>query len=113
MHEVSLMTETVRLATEAARDSGATRVTGLKLRIGTLAGVVPEAMQFAWDVVTDETMAKGARLEIEIVPATGWCPACQAEYACADFLNECPGCHATGGELRHGRELEIASVETD
>lgn len=113
MHEVLLMEEAVRLATEAARKAGATRVTGLKLRIGTLASVAPEAMRFAWDVVTDNTMAHGARLEIEIVAATGWCAACQAEYVCTDFLNECPRCHGTGGELCHGRELEIAAVETN
>jgi len=45
------------------------------------------------------------------VPAAGWCATCRAEFACADFFNECPRCHNVSGELRRGRELEIASVE--
>ena len=111
MHEVSIMTEAVRMAVETARASGGASVTGLKLRVGTLSGAVPEAMRFAFDVVCRDTLAEGAWLEIESVPAACWCATCQAEFACMDFFNECPRCHDLSGELRRGRELEIASVE--
>jgi hydrogenase nickel incorporation protein HypA/HybF len=56
-------------------------------------------------------MAQGATLEIELVPATCWCAKCQAEFASEDFLGECPQCRELSAELRHGTELEIASVE--
>lgn len=105
------MAEAVRMAVESAHAAGAGRITGLRLRVGTLSGAVPDAMRFAWDVVSRDTIAAGARLEIEPVPATGWCAACRAEFACADFFNECPLCHNVSGELRRGRELDIASVE--
>jgi hydrogenase nickel incorporation protein HypA/HybF len=111
MHEVSIMAEAVRMAVESAQAAGARRITGLRLRVGKLSGAVPEAMTFAWDVVSRDTIAAGAQLEIESVPAAGWCEACQAEFACMDYLNECPRCHEVSGELRRGRELEIASVE--
>jgi len=111
MHEVSLMEEAVRVAVEAARESGGSRILKLRLRIGTMSGVVPEAMRFAFDVVCRDTMAAGAALEIETVPATSWCAVCEREFPQADFLNECPTCHNLSGELRRGRELEIAAVE--
>jgi len=50
-------------------------------------------------------------LEIEGVTAACWCATCAAEFECADFFNECPRCHNVSGELRRGRELEIAGVE--
>jgi len=111
MHEVSVMAEAVRLAVDAAKSSGASRVLALRLRVGALSGVVPDAMRFAFDVVCRDTMAAGASLEIESVPAACWCATCRAEFECADFFNECPRCHNVSGELRRGRELEIASVE--
>jgi hydrogenase nickel incorporation protein HypA/HybF len=111
MHEVSIMAEAVRMAVESAKAAGAGRITGLRLRVGTLSGVVPDAMRFAWDVVSRDTIAAGARLEIESVPAAGWCATCRAEFAFADFFNECPLCHHVSGEMRRGRELDIASVE--
>ena len=111
MHEVSIMAEAVRMAAETAQVSGAQRVTGVRLRVGTLSGAVPEAMRFAWDVVCRDTIAEGAWLEIESVPAACWCATCETEFACEDFLGECPRCHNVSGELRRGRELDIASVE--
>lgn len=111
MHEVSIMAEAVRMAVEAAQNAGAQRVASLKLRVGMLSGAVPEAMQFAWDVVRRDTIAAAAELEIESIAATCWCAACQIEFACKDLVNECPHCREVSGDLRHGRELEIAAVE--
>ena len=112
MHEVSIMTEALRMAMDAAKSAGSSRVLKLRLRIGSLSGVVPESLQFAFDVVCHGTMAEGASLEIEAVQAACWCETCQAEFNCVDFFNECPVCHNVSGELRRGRELEIADVET-
>lgn len=113
MHEVAIMTEAVRMAVDAAKSAGKSRVTGLRLRIGSLSGVVPDAMRFAFDVVCRDTRAAGAWLEIEAVPAACWCATCRTEFECADFFNECPRCHDVSGELRRGRELDIAAVEMD
>jgi hydrogenase nickel incorporation protein HypA/HybF len=113
MHEVSIMAEAVRIAVETAQSSGAARVTGVSLHVGTLSGAVPEAMQFAWDVVRRNTLAADAWLTIQPVPAACWCASCQAEFECRDFFSECPRCHKVSGELRRGRELEIASVELE
>ena len=113
MHEVSIMEEAVRMAVEAARTSDARRILVLRLRVGALSGVVPEALRFAFDVVCRDTMAEGASLELETVPAACWCPDCRVEFECADLLSECPRCHQPSGQLRRGRELEIASVEID
>lgn len=111
MHEVSLMEEALRVAVEAARESGGSRILKMRLRIGTMSGVVPEAMRFAFDVVCRDTIAAAATLEIDTIPATCWCAVCEREFPRADLLNECPTCHNVSGELRRGRELEIAALE--
>lgn len=111
MHEVSIMTEALRMAVDAAQSAGACRVLKLRLRIGSLSGVVPESLRFAFDIVCRGTIAEGANLEIEVVPAACWCMTCQAEFECADFYNECPRCHSVSDELRRGREMEIGDVE--
>ena len=100
------------MAVESAQAVGATRITVLRLRVGKLSGAVPEALHFAWDVVRRDTIAADALLEIECVPAACWCQTCRHEFECADFFVECPHCHHPSTELRRGRELEIASIET-
>jgi hydrogenase nickel incorporation protein HypA/HybF len=113
MHEVAIMTEALRMAEDAAQSAGAKRILKLRLRLGSLSGVVEESLRFAFDVVASETMAAGAVLEIERVQAACWCATCQAEFDCVDFFNECPRCHNPSGDFRRGRELEIAAVELD
>jgi hydrogenase nickel incorporation protein HypA/HybF len=111
MHEVSIMEEAVRFATDAAKSAGKSRILTLRLRVGVLSGVVPDALRFAFDVVCKDTIAAGATLVIEPVTGLCRCATCGSDFECVDFLNECPECHNVSGELRRGRELEIASVE--
>jgi hydrogenase nickel incorporation protein HypA/HybF len=113
MHEVAIMTEALRMAEEAARSKGAARILKLRLRVGSLSGVVEDSLRFAFDIAAADTLAAGATLEIERVPGACWCSVCQAEFECADFFYECPRCHNPGGELRRGQELEIAAVELE
>lgn len=113
MHELSIMVEALRMAEEAAQAAQAKRIVAVKLRVGRLSGVVPEAMEFAWDAVRSGTMAENAVLEIESVPAVCWCAHCQSEFESPDFFNECPKCRRGDGELRRGSELEIVNIEVE
>jgi hydrogenase nickel incorporation protein HypA/HybF len=111
MHEVSIMQGALETAIQAARKSGATRIHVLRMRIGAMSGVVPDSLHFAFEVVREGTMAAGAELMIENVPAVCWCPDCQKEFSSDDFVYECPICHRLSAELRRGRELELANME--
>lgn len=113
MHELSIMDSALNMALEQAEKSGATRVCVIRLRIGTLSGVVPEALQFAFETLAPGTLADGAALDIENVPARFWCDACRQEFQSDDFFAECPQCHSPSGDLRAGREMELASMEIE
>lgn len=96
-----------------AAERQAQRVTRIVLRIGALAGVEPEALRFAFDVVTRGTVAEGAALAIEHVPALVFCPACRREFnvEASSIIFTCPDCGALCGEVRGGRELELRRIE--
>ena len=107
------MDSALNLALEQTRLAGANRVHLIRLRIGALSGVVPEALQFAFEALAPGTAAEGARLVIEDVPARFWCAKCAQEFQAEDLLSECPGCHEPSGELRAGREMELASLDVE
>ncbi len=111
MHEVGIMQSALEMAEHQARAAGAMRIHRLKLRVGALSGVVPEALRFAYEGLKPGTLAADAVLEIEEVPAVGWCQDCNAEFTATDLCYECPQCHQMSGQLRHGNELELASLE--
>jgi hydrogenase nickel incorporation protein HypA/HybF len=111
MHELSIMQNALNLALDQARKAGASRVHVIRLRIGALSGVVPDALEFAFEALAPGTPAEGAQLVIERVPARFWCATCTLEFTSEDMLAECPNCHSLSGELRAGREMELASLE--
>ncbi len=113
MHELSIMQSALSLALGQAQQAGASRVHVIRLRIGSLSGVVPDALQFAFEALAPGTLAEGAQLAIENVPARFWCAQCAREFESEDMFADCPQCGRPSGELRAGREMEVASLEID
>ncbi len=107
------MESALHLASEQARASGASRICSIRLRIGELSGVVPEALQFAFEALTPGTMAEGSTLSVEDVPARFWCRKCSSEFVAGTLFSECPVCQTPSAELRAGREMELASLEIE
>ncbi len=95
-----------------ARAHEARQVHRIVLRIGALAGVEPDSLRFAFDVVTKDTLAAGATLDIEPVAARAHCAACAEDFSIeSGFIFSCPRCRRLSGDVRQGRELELARVE--
>ena len=81
------------------------------MRIGEISGVVPEALHFAFDVVTKDTIAEGAILEIETVPVNCYCQKCALEFKPSDLCYECPSCGNLHTQIITGKEIELTSME--
>jgi hydrogenase nickel incorporation protein HypA/HybF len=113
MHELSIATRLVELATEAVRSAGECReVEAVRIRVGALAGVVTDALEFCWEVAAAGTPCQGSRLEIEYVPARVHCAACDAESELgAPHRFRCGLCGQLTGNVTAGRELDLLSLE--
>ena len=113
MHELAIMDSALNQVLDQAQKAGAGVVHVIRLRIGVLSGVVPDSLRFAFDALVPGTMAEGATLEIEAVPARFWCTTCHREFESNDFFSECPSCRRPSGDLRAGREMELTSMEIE
>jgi hydrogenase nickel incorporation protein HypA/HybF len=111
MHEVSLLENAMELALGYAQQQGATQIHRLTLRVGELSGVIPEALQFAFDIVVQGTIAQKAQLSIETIPAICYCSTCRQDFQPTDWIYECPTCHQLSAKLLQGRDLELVSLE--
>lgn len=113
MHELGMMESALALVQRYATEQHARRVERVVLRIGTLSGVDPESLRFAFDVVSRGTSAEGASFEIESIPAVVFCRACQKEFKgeSGGYIFRCPTCGDFCGDLRTGREIELGRLE--
>ena len=112
MHEIGIMESAVATVLDQARLRDAQQVHRIVLRIGRLAGVEPDALRFAFEVVAAGTLVAGAELEIETVPARARCASCDLEFTAeSGFVFICPLCLGICGALAQGREIELARIE--
>ena len=65
MHEFSLMNDLMRKIDAVARDHGARRIVGVKVKLGALAHISRQHFQEHFLEAAATTLAAGARLEIE------------------------------------------------
>jgi hydrogenase nickel incorporation protein HypA/HybF len=106
VHELAITQSVVDAVTER---TGTARVASVRVRVGRLAGVVPDAMLFCFELVTSGTALDGAVLEIEQPEGRGRCRACGAGFALPDLILLCD-CGSADVEVLAGRELAVASV---
>lgn len=99
-------------ALDRAGDAGGRRRVGtVVLRVGELAGVVPEALRFCFELACEGTLVAGAALVVEQVDGRAACEGCVDEWATGMPPQLCcPRCGAAAARLVSGRELEIAGV---
>ncbi|MDR1712819.1 MAG: hydrogenase maturation nickel metallochaperone HypA [Coriobacteriales bacterium] len=97
----------------SARDAGAERVTVIKLVIGEMSEVVEEAMEFAFEALSPQTLSAGAALEMRIVRPRSRCAACGQEFEHDRYHRACPHCGSLACELIAGRELYIDAIEIE
>ncbi len=111
MHELSMVESVIEIAEAEARRHDGACITKVKLRIGQFTGVVKEALEFAFEVARQGTMAAEAELEIEIVPLKKRCPLCHSIFdSTGDWDFVCERCDAPV-EIISGREMQVEYIE--
>ncbi|MGA2569149.1 MAG: hydrogenase maturation nickel metallochaperone HypA [Terracidiphilus sp.] len=114
MHELSIAASVVETVTESAAAYPGARVKAVRLRVGVLASVVEDSLQFCWELATEGSPLAGAALVIQKLPVVVHCDACGADSEIEGVQSfRCPRCGAQAADLRQGRELDIESIELE
>jgi hydrogenase nickel incorporation protein HypA/HybF len=111
MHELSIAMSIVEMAEEEAIRRSV-HVNAIHLKLGTLSGVVKEALLFSYDLACEGTALEGSHLVIEEVPTVVYCPVCQAERALVSVQRFCCSvCDTPTSDVVQGKELEVVALE--
>lgn len=109
MHETSLLSDLLRTIEASARENNIEEVTEIKLVIGGISNVLPDAMEFAFESFKgNPPLAADARLELEVKMPQAFCNDCGKpfEWSSVDDFT-CPHCGACNIKLSGGEELYI------
>ena len=107
MHELGITENIVALAVEHAKGAKVCRIV---LEIGQLTAILPESIQFCFDVCTQNTLLEEATLEILIRPGLAQCIQCGQTLELDQPFGLCD-CGSTRLKILQGEELAIKEME--
>lgn len=107
MHELAIAENVVSLVLERT-EGHAVRV--VRLRLGRLSGVVPDALLFCFELATSGTPLQSATLEIDEEDGRAHCRTCGVDFVLEDAFLLCD-CGSADVHVMSGRELMVTSVE--
>ena len=111
MHEMSLMESIVEIACETAVKNNAAKVTVIKIDVGILSHVNPEALLFCYDAIRRGSIAEEAELVINRVAGEGWCLDCAKTVPLTERFGACPECGQYHVQITAGEELKVRELE--
>ncbi|MFP4258385.1 MAG: hydrogenase maturation nickel metallochaperone HypA [Desulfovermiculus sp.] len=114
MHELPVMQEVLGLVLKHAQKHRVEKVFAVQMRVGEMSDLEEEWMQRYFDHLAKGSLAEGAVLKVERVPAAMECLACGLRF-CPDLGSRerivCPGCAGTKCSLVSGREYTVVHLE--
>jgi hydrogenase nickel incorporation protein HypA/HybF len=114
VHELSIVSSIVDSVITTLEAYPGASVKEVRLRIGALASVVEDSLQFCYGIATDDTPLQGSKLVVRILPVVMHCESCAQDVEIESLQSfRCPRCGELVADLRQGRELEIESIEID
>ncbi len=107
MHELGITQNIVAIVSERA---GEQKVCRVKLEIGKLSAIVPDAVRFCFDICAKDTVLEGALLEIDEIDGLGKCNNCGKEMPLSLLAGTCE-CGCRDLKCIAGQELLIKEME--
>ena len=111
MHELAVAQALVEQVEAVINQHGATQASLIRVRIGPLAGVVPELLASAFPLAAAGSRMEHAELEFAVAPLKVRCQTCGLETEAAMNRLLCGACGDWHTQLISGDELLLESVE--
>ena len=110
MHEMSIAVELLRELESLVKTNDVTRVTEFTVSVGQLRGIVPEALDIAFESLSEDTCAAGAKLNLEVVSIVAQCQQCKNSFEPGADYFLCPKCNKADVEIVEGNDIILKSV---
>jgi len=114
MHEMGIAMQIIEIAIASIpADLKNAQVKRVNIKVGKLAAVVPESLQFCFQIAVQDTPLCDAKLNIEEIPLRIRCTDCHVEWVAHEPVFLCRKCNGTSVKMLSGRELDITSIEVE
>ncbi len=111
MHELSLAQGIVDIIGQYVPEEQLADVRVVRIRVGQMAGVVADSLEFSFCAIVAGTSLEQAKLDIVEVPLKSKCSSCDTEFPVEGLAFSCPTCGSKEVLVTSGTELQVAEIE--
>lgn len=111
MHEVSLVRDALEIVATSCEEHEIQWVKRIYLGVGELACVEPHALQYAFEILTQDTMFEETELLIETIEAKAYCQYCHHEFLMTYLKKDCPTCQQPHSGVISGYEIQVLKYD--
>lgn len=113
MHELPVTKSIVNISCEEAEKHKVHKVKEIRIKIGELTGLVPDSIQYYFDIISKGTKVEGALLDIEKLPIKILCNSCGNNFKASKHDFQCTRCSSRDIKIEGGNEFYIESLEVE
>ena len=110
MHEMSIAINIIDIATREAVKAKAKKVNSIDIEIGSLSGVVVEALDFALQIAVKDSILESAEVNIMEICGRAKCNQCSKEFELKDLYEICPLCGSPDITILQGQEMRVKTM---
>ena len=112
MHELGVVFHIMDDVEEIAKKNSVTGIKSVTLELGEVSTVIPHFLSDCWNwAVNKNELMRGAKLNIEMIPAVTYCEDCSQTYDTVPQGKRCPHCGSFNTWLVQGNEFILKEIE--
>jgi hydrogenase nickel incorporation protein HypA/HybF len=103
----------IKMAVDEANKANASRILEIRLVIGDLSTIIDDSVQMYYDIMSEGTIAQGAKLIFKRIKAEFKCKDCGEVFIKPPRGFNCSKCGGLGTPTDVGKEFYIESIEIE
>jgi len=111
MHELSIAQNILSIIRQNVPHKELKNIQSVNVKIGNMAGVVSQSLEFCFHAITSETEMKDASLVIEKIPFVIVCISCGKTSTNKIGIRICSHCSSPDTNVLSGLEMQVVDIE--
>ncbi len=111
MHELTICESLFQMVQQQQAARRFKRVHRVRLEVGRFSCLDPDALRYAFEIMSRGTILEHAVLDIDQPPGHASCLDCAADVDLSTRLSECPRCHGNNLRPTGGDEMRFIDME--
>lgn len=113
MHELSVTQGILKICQDEQNKAKFKKINEIRIMVGELTGLVPNCIDYYFDIISKGTVAEGAKLIINKVPIKIKCNECNNISQIGKGQYGCPVCKSNNIKIINGKEFYVDSLEVE